>query len=112
MRQPTRIDSTHYACRLSGPCALSAATSPGRRVFPLTDSPPASDTPSQKSSNAPIRPDATAPTHASPNEPAAANSHEKRSTTPTSDTEGHPKSRSHAYKVNGVAIRTGWLQLD
>src|SRR6476660_720766 len=70
-----------------------------------TDSPPASDTPSQKSSNAPIRPDATAPTPASPNEPAAANSHEKRSTTPTSDTEGHPKSRSHAYKVNGIGIK-------
>jgi len=36
----------------------------GQAGFPLTDSPPASGTPSQKSSNAPIRPDATAPTHA------------------------------------------------
>jgi hypothetical protein len=37
MRQPTRIDSTHYACRSSGPGASSAATSPGRRVFPGPD---------------------------------------------------------------------------
>src|SRR5258705_10077428 len=34
MRPPTRIDSTHYACPSSEPCASSAATSPGRRVFP------------------------------------------------------------------------------
>src|SRR6476646_3722152 len=62
MRPPTTNNSTHYACRSSGPCASSAATSPGRRVFPLTDWPPASATPSQKSSNAPIRPDDTEPT--------------------------------------------------
>src|SRR6476660_8839744 len=34
MRPPTRIDSTHYPCPSSEPYASSAATSPGRRVFP------------------------------------------------------------------------------
>src|SRR6476646_4300510 len=34
MRPPTTNNSTHYACRSSGPYASSAATSPGRRVFP------------------------------------------------------------------------------
>src|SRR6478752_4572211 len=34
MRPPTTTDSTHYACPSSEPCASSAATSPGRRVFP------------------------------------------------------------------------------
>src|SRR6478609_1278545 len=34
MRPPTPNDSTHYACPSSEPCASSAATSPGRRVFP------------------------------------------------------------------------------
>src|SRR6185503_6172165 len=107
MRQPTRIDSTHYACRSSGPCASSAARSPGRRVFPLTDSPPTSGTPSQRSSPAPTRPDATAPTHASPNEPAEASSPENDSTTTTSGTERHPKSDSSTCKVNGIEFLRG-----
>src|SRR6478736_6797234 len=34
MRPPTPNDSTHYACPLSEPCASSAATLPGTRVFP------------------------------------------------------------------------------
>src|SRR4029077_15403193 len=34
MRPPTPNDSTHYACPSSEPYASSAATSPGRRVFP------------------------------------------------------------------------------
>src|SRR6476660_3486988 len=112
MRQPTRPGSSRPTTHVVHPDPAHRPP-PRHRAggfFPLTDSPPASDTPSQKSSNAPIRPDATAPTHASPNEPAAANSHEKRSTTPTSDTEGHPKSRSHAYKVNGIGIRRGSIR--
>src|SRR6478752_6947758 len=104
MRQPTRIDSTRPTTHVVYPDPAHRPP-PRHRAggfFPLTASPPASATPSQKSSNAPIRPDATAPTHASPNEPAAANSHEKCSTTPTSGTDRHPKSDSPAYKVNGI----------
>src|ERR1700755_105410 len=33
MRPPTRIDSTHYGCPSSGPCAPPAAPPRGRRVF-------------------------------------------------------------------------------
>src|SRR6476469_10195344 len=110
MRPPTPNDSTHYACPSSEPCASSAATSPGRRVSPLTDSPPTSATPSQKSSNAPTRPDDSVPTPASPNEPAAPSSPESASTTPTSGTDRHPKSDSPAYKVNGIATGTRAIQ--
>src|ERR1700690_3842370 len=34
MRPATPNTSTRYPCPSSGPCASSAATSPGRRVFP------------------------------------------------------------------------------
>src|SRR6476659_3824288 len=73
--------------------------------FPLTDSPPTSATPSQKSSPAPTRPDDSVPTPASPNQPAAPSSPESASTTPTSGTDRHPKSDSPACKVNGIGIR-------
>src|SRR6188472_2603038 len=106
MRPPTPNDSTHYACPPSEPCASSAATSPGRRVFPLTDSPPTSATPSPRSSPAPTPPDDSVPTPASPNEPAAPSSPESASTTTTSGTDRHPKSDSPACKVNGIVHQT------
>jgi hypothetical protein len=79
----------------------------GQAGFPLTDSPPAFDTPSPRSSPAPTRPGDSGPTLASPNEPAEPNSRENDSTTTTSGTERHPTSDLPAYKVNGIAIRAG-----
>src|ERR1700745_3933789 len=60
MRPPTPTASTRYACHSSAPCASSAATSPGRRVFPPDRLPPV-HTPRHRRDPPPAQPGQTPP---------------------------------------------------
>src|SRR5882757_10066114 len=110
MRPPTPNDSTHYACPSSEPCASSAATSPGRRVFP----------PDRLATN--LR-HALAEILARPNPARRLRTYprvtkrasgtkfpRKRLDHTTSGTDRHPKADSPACKVNGIGMKPGMVQ--